>query len=550
MSTETFSNLGLPEELAAALKQQGIEHPFDIQAACIPDALNGRDILGRAPTGSGKTLAFGLPALANVGRGTKGRPRALILSPTRELAEQIHRELKPLAQAMDRSVLPVYGGVGFTPQVKAIEAGVDILVACPGRLLDLINQKIVDLGDVDIAIVDEADRMADMGFLPDVRRLLGDTSDDRQTILFSATLDRDVQVLVKAFQTDPARHEVGEVEPDMTLMEHRFIMVKQPQRIRLTAEFIADTGPTMVFTRTRHGADRLARQLKREGVKAGSIHGGRTQSQRKRALEVFTQGKIEALVATDVAARGIHVDGVACVIHYDPPEDEKAYIHRSGRTARAGASGLVVSMILPGQSKDSMKMQARIGLDSDFEDVPELPKIDPSLKQDLVIDPGRKRGRGKAKPGGKNRPVKKKYSGQPDKRRKTSGAKSGKDTSDKRTSGKGNTSQKSESRQTKSDSDDAADRPNRKKYRSDDETNERGSKKGSSKTKRSGKPRPKRKKGKRSRKIDVGPSGNERKPKSARRNSRNPKAGSGGPKRGSASGRPKRGSGGSKAGRR
>ncbi len=540
MSTTTFSNLGLPEELVAALKQQGIEQPFEIQAACISDALDGRDILGRAPTGSGKTLAFGLPALANVGRGTKGRPRALILSPTRELAEQIHRELKPLAKAMDRSVLPVYGGVGFAPQVKAINAGVDILVACPGRLLDLINQKIVNLGDVDIAIVDEADRMADMGFLPDVRRLLEDTSDVRQTILFSATLDRDVKVLVKAFQTNPARHEVGEVEPDMTLMEHRFVMVKQNQRIRLTAEFIAATGATMVFTRTRHGADRLARQLKREGVKAGSIHGGRTQSQRKRALEVFTQGKIEALVATDVAARGIHVDGVACVIHYDPPEDEKAYIHRSGRTARAGASGLVVSMILPGQSKDSMKMQSRIGLDSDFEDVPDLPKIDESKKQDLIVDPGRKRGRrrsgsgGKARPGRKSRPAKKKYGDESDrpksdKRKKKSPQKPHDDDANEGGTRRGS---RSKSKGSKA-------RSNGDSRRSDKDPK----KASSGKPKRSGKPRPKNKKAKRRRKVDVGPSGHERKPKPPRRKGPKSKTSAGG--RGS-----RQGSGGSRTRRK
>ncbi len=365
-----FADLGLPAELVEVLDRNLITEPFEIQALAIPDALIGRDILGRAPTGSGKTLAFGLPLLARLEKGTKKRPRGLILSPTRELAEQICRELNPLAASMDRNVLAVYGGTGLDRQIRALRKGVDLLVACPGRLLDLINQKAVSLEETDIVVVDEADRMADMGFLPDVRKLLDMTNEDRQTVLFSATLDNDVKVVTDTYQQDPVIHEVGEVEPDLSTMEHRFIKVKKPDRIWLSADVIAATGPTVVFCRTRHGVDRLARQLKQEGISAGYIHGGRSQSQRDRALKVFTDGKVDALVATDVAARGIHVDGVACVIHYDPPADMKDYVHRSGRTARAGAVGVVVSFLDGGQIRESEKMRRKLSVEAETEPTP------------------------------------------------------------------------------------------------------------------------------------------------------------------------------------
>lgn len=371
MSQETFAQLGLPDELVSSLANRRITEPFEIQTKAIPDAVAGRDILGRAPTGSGKTLAFGLPLLARLERGGKKKPRGLILSPTRELAEQICRELEPLADALDRRVLAVYGGTGMKKQLDGLRRGVDLVVACPGRLLDLIEQKACRLDNVDIVVVDEADRMADMGFLPDVRRLLDQTSEDRQTVLFSATLDNDVQVLIDKYQNDPVIHEVGDIEPDLTLVDHRFIKVKKTDRIWLAADVIADAGPTVIFVRTRHGVDRLARQLKQEGIKAGYIHGGRSQSQRDRALQVFTEGKVDALVATDVAARGIHVDGVACVIHYDPPADMKDYVHRSGRTARAGADGVVVSFLDPPQVKESKKMQRKLGIESEIEPLPE-----------------------------------------------------------------------------------------------------------------------------------------------------------------------------------
>ncbi len=370
MSSPTFAELGIPSELVGVLDRRLITEPFEIQTMAIPDGLVGRDILGRAPTGSGKTLAFGLPMLARLGKGSKKLPRGLVLSPTRELAEQICRELEPLANAMDRSVLAVYGGVGLDRQIRALRKGVDVVVACPGRLLDLIEQRAVRLDEVDIVVVDEADRMADMGFLPDVRKLLDQTSDDRQTVLFSATLDNDVQVLIDKYQHDPVVHEVGEVEPDLSIVDHRFIKVKKTDRVWLAADLIADAGPTIIFVRTRHGVDRLARQLKAEGIKAGYIHGGRSQSQRDRALQVFIAGKVDALVATDVAARGIHVDGVACVIHYDPPADMKDYVHRSGRTARAGAEGTVVSFLEGPQVKESQKMQRRLALEAELESPP------------------------------------------------------------------------------------------------------------------------------------------------------------------------------------
>ena len=372
MSTETaFATLGVPPALDSALRAMRYTEPFEIQALTIPDALAGRDILGRAPTGSGKTLSFGLPLLARVGRAKPGHPTGLILAPTRELAEQIRRELDPLARSVKRSTLAVYGGKGLGQQLTALKKGVDLLVACPGRLLDLIDQGAVDLGSVEVAVIDEADRMADMGFLPDVTKILRSTPEGRQIMLYSATLDREVKVLVDTFQNDPVEHAVSEVEPDLSKLEHRFIQVPKPERVWLTADLITDFGTSIVFARTRHGVDRLARQLQRHGVKAGHIHGGRSQSQRDRALALFTDGKVQALVATDVAARGIHVDGVDCVIHYDPPAEYKDYVHRSGRTARAGSSGIVVSLLDKPQVAFAKKMQKVLGISAELESMPE-----------------------------------------------------------------------------------------------------------------------------------------------------------------------------------
>lgn len=363
----SFARLGVPADLVEVLSRARIDTPFDIQSATIPDALEGRDVLGRAPTGSGKTLAFGIPMIVRLEKAQAHHPTGLILSPTRELAEQIRRELEPLAIERGRSVHAVYGGVGFGEQLKALRGGVDMLVACPGRLLDLIDQGEVKLDRVTIAVVDEADRMADMGFLPVVKDILDKTNRDRQTMLFSATLGKEVKVLTDRYQRNPVTHQVGELEPDMTRMTHRFIRIDRTEKVALAAHEVREHGQTIVFCRTRHGADRVARQLKKYGVKTGVIHGRRTQSQRDNALKAFVNEKVQALVATDVAARGIHVDGVDCVVHFDPPEDDKAYTHRSGRTARAGASGAVVSLITNEDLKDTKKLQRQIGVRCEFE---------------------------------------------------------------------------------------------------------------------------------------------------------------------------------------
>jgi superfamily II DNA/RNA helicase len=353
----SFEDIGVPADLAAVLAKNGIIEPFDIQAATIPDALAGRDVCGRAPTGSGKTIAFGVPLVARIDRARKRQPTALVLAPTRELTAQICKELEPLASARRLSVCSVYGGVGYDPQRRALNRGVDILVACPGRLADLLRQDALDLDQIQVVVVDEADRMADMGFLPEVRRLLDQTPDSRQTMLFSATLDGAIKVLTRDYQTNAVRHDAGAPEPDGRGAHHLFWRVDGPQRAGVVAEVIPAAGPTIVFCRTRRGADRLAQQLEKTGVRAAAIHGGRSQNQRDKALAMFKIGRVEALIATDVAARGIHVDGVACVVHYDTPEDGKAYLHRSGRTARAGEDGLVISLVGHQDTRTVSRMQ-------------------------------------------------------------------------------------------------------------------------------------------------------------------------------------------------
>ena len=371
----SFTDLGVPTAIVDALKSAGIKQPFAIQAETIPDLMAGRDVIGRAPTGSGKTLAFGIPAVAlalEEGPARKKRPRVLILAPPRELAGQIHDELAPMLKAVDRHGLAVYGGVGLQPQINRLSKGVDVLVATPGRLEDLIQQRVVSLAEVEYVVIDEADRMADMGFMPAVKRLLDQAGDDPQTVLYSATLDGEVAKLTKAYQTDPVRHEVGEATPDLDKMTHYFWEIPRPERIPLCASVIATFGRTIVFTRTRHGADRAARQLTRAGVPAVPIHGNRSQNQRQRALDDFARGKAVALVATDVAARGIHVDAVECVVHFDPVDEDSAYVHRSGRTARAGARGTVVSFVDPGQVKDVQKMKRRLELPQEITPPPEI----------------------------------------------------------------------------------------------------------------------------------------------------------------------------------
>ena len=434
----TFAELGVPADLVAVLDRQRIAEPFPIQAAAIPDGMYGRDVLGRAPTGSGKTLAFGIPAVAKLGQAAPGMPRALILSPTRELAEQIRGALEPLAAARDRRVLAVYGGVGLGGQISALREGVDLVVATPGRLMDLMDKGELALDAVRYLVIDEADRMADMGFLPDVISILDRAGARKQTMLFSATLGKEVQVLTERYQTDPVTHEAGEVRPDLTVMGHRFIRTTRQNKLPVAVEVLRDSGATIVFCRTRNGVDRVARQLKAEGIKTGLIHGDRSQNQRENALKLFMRGKVDVLVATDVAARGIHVDGVECVLHYDLPEDDKAYVHRSGRTARAGAVGQVVCFVNSDQERDMWRIQQLVGLQAELEPTPPVAvhaareaaraaELEASLRaRSREGTGGRQRkpkkkpgpsakgkGKGKPKPGGKSRPQGSKGGGKP-----------------------------------------------------------------------------------------------------------------------------------------
>jgi superfamily II DNA/RNA helicase len=363
----TFRDFALPEPLTAALDTQGLARPFPIQSAAIPPALAGKDIQGSAPTGSGKTLAFGLPMLTRVGKAERKRPRALVLVPTRELAEQIRGDLSPLAIAVGRRITAVHGGVGYGPQLSALRKGVDVLVATPGRLEDLLERGDVDLASVDIVVIDEADRMADMGFLPAVRRIVDMTSTQRQTLLFSATLDGDVAVLGRQYQNHPVAIQAETVGEGRIDASHHFWRVARADRPGRTARLINQSRRTIVFTRTRHGADRLVKQLHREGVSSVSMHGGRSQNQRTRALKAFSTGDAVALVATDVAARGIHVEDVDTVIHYDLAGDHKDYLHRSGRTARAGATGTVVTLVTDGQDGEVKKLLRKLGLRAPIE---------------------------------------------------------------------------------------------------------------------------------------------------------------------------------------
>ena len=372
--TTSFAQLGLPEPLVSALAKRDITEPFPVQAATIPDALKGFDVSGEAPTGSGKTLAFGLPLLTRVEKAKSKRPRALILAPTRELAEQIRFDLAPMGKTVGRWVGVVYGGVSYGPQKGALRKGVDVLVATPGRLEDLIEQRALSLSDVDIVVVDEADRMADMGFMPAVRRILDATAKKRQTLLFSATLDGDIAILSREYQNHPIRHDAPAIDPKTIDVRHHFWHVKHHDRVGHTADIVGAVGKSIVFTRTRHGADRLAKQLERTGVFAVAMHGGRSQAQRNRALKDFSTGRAQALIATDVAARGIHVDAVDSVIHFDPPADSKDYVHRSGRTARAGDTGIVVSLVTSEQKRAVQRIQRDLNLNESL-DAPEVDSL-------------------------------------------------------------------------------------------------------------------------------------------------------------------------------
>jgi superfamily II DNA/RNA helicase len=357
----TFAGLGVDPALVKALATLGIERPFPIQALTIADALSGRDVCGKAKTGSGKTLAFGLPLLMRAPRGRSKQPGGLVLVPTRELAVQVAEVLTPLAGAIERSVASVYGGADLEQQAKTLARGVDVVVATPGRLIDLVDRAAVDLEAVGTLVLDEADRMADMGFMPQVEWLLRHMKPD-QTLLFSATLDAAVNQLVSRYLRDPVRHEVASAQPTVDAMEHHFLKVHHMDKARVVASILRGGQKTIIFVRTKRGADRLVSDLRAEGVHAAAIHGDLHQRARERALASFAQGHMAALVATDVAARGLDIDGVGVVVHYDPPEDHKAYLHRSGRTARAGGSGIVVTLVLWDQELAIERLQRRIGL--------------------------------------------------------------------------------------------------------------------------------------------------------------------------------------------
>ena len=372
----TFESLGVSDLLVTALADQGITEPFAIQRLSIADALAGRDVCGKAKTGSGKTLAFGLPLLQRLASAEPRRPRGLVLVPTRELALQVHDVLAPLARAVGSRVVAVYGGADMNKQIKALTAGVEAIIATPGRLIDLVERKEVELGGLEIVVVDEADRMADMGFLPQVEWLLRHVDSQHQTLLFSATLDGVVDGLIKRYQHDPVYHEVASATVTVDAMKHRFIGVHEMDKVKVAATIARNSGRVLAFTNTKRAADRLASALNDEGVRAAAIHGDLRQGQREDALKQFTAGKLQVLVATDVAARGLHIDDIDVVIHYDPAPDHKTYLHRSGRTARAGEQGMAVSLSIWNEELHIKRLQKRIGV---IQPITEMFSNDPRL---------------------------------------------------------------------------------------------------------------------------------------------------------------------------
>ncbi len=378
---KTFLELGVPTKFAEKLAARGISTPFEIQAAALPDGLNGHDVCGKAPTGSGKTIAFGLVLAVRLQKSKPGQPGGLVLVPTRELAIQVAKEIGLLCDGTDLRVASVYGGAGYGPQVKAVR-GASIIVATPGRLEDLLERRDMSLSAVSIAVLDEADRMSDMGFLPAVRRLLRALPKPRQVLLFSATLDGDISQVVKEFQRDPKRHE-SQTDADEPDIEHKFWMVSRNDRVETIAQLVNNYERIILFCRTKHGCDRLAKQLDNSGVRSSIIHGNKSQAQRERSLEEFRRGRSNVLVATDVAARGIHIDDVPCVVHFDPPADHKDYIHRSGRTGRAGSKGVVISMVESSQKRTVNKLARDAGVEADFV----APDFEPSLDE-ITARPG------------------------------------------------------------------------------------------------------------------------------------------------------------------
>ncbi len=361
--SKTFVELGVAPAIADVLTSRGIEEAFPIQELTISDALAGRDVCGKAKTGSGKTLAFGIPAVQLLADRGRGSLLGLVLVPTRELATQVFNELEPLAEPYELRCLAVYGGADIEKQIRKVQAGVEFIVATPGRMIDLIDRGVVDVTGLEIVIIDEADRMADMGFLPQVEWILRRVEGAHQTLLFSATLDGAVDSLVARYQNDPVRHEVAAKEVTVEQMAHRFVAVHEMDRNKVVAAVVNSVNRTMVFCNTKRACDRLANDLSKLDVRAQPIHGDLRQRMREKALKDFTDGKIQALVATDVAARGIHVDDVDVVVHYDPPDDHKTYLHRSGRTARAGGSGVAVTFVLWNQELEVKRLQKRLALD-------------------------------------------------------------------------------------------------------------------------------------------------------------------------------------------
>lgn len=360
----SFKALGVHAALIPTLESAGITQAFPIQSATLPDAISGRDILGRGQTGSGKTLAFGLAMITRLAhrKAEPFHPIGLILSPTRELAMQISEALAPLARAVNLNTQVIVGGLAYSRQIQGLRRGVPILVATPGRLLDLIKKEGLRLDKVEITVLDEADQMSDMGFLPVVKEILSQTKSDGQRMLFSATLDRDVDALVKRFLKNPKTHSVANVAKNEGKMVHHVLILDQGDKDKISAQIAAREGRTIFFVRTKHGADRLVEKMLRMGVAAGALHGGKSQNQRTRILESFKSGATRALIATDVAARGIHVDDVSLVVHVDSPENPKDYLHRAGRTARAGAEGVVVTLATAGQRRGIHGMTSKAGV--------------------------------------------------------------------------------------------------------------------------------------------------------------------------------------------
>ncbi|MFF3670398.1 DEAD/DEAH box helicase [Microtetraspora malaysiensis] len=359
-----FASLGLPRPLVTGLARDGITEPFPIQSAAIPDVLAGHDVLGRGQTGSGKTLAFGLPTMARIAgeRALPKRPLAIVLVPTRELALQVADTLEPLGRGLSLRTRTVVGGMSMGRQIESLRRGVEIIVATPGRLTDLMEQGECSLQDVQVTVLDEADHMCDLGFFPVVSAILNATPSDGQRLLFSATLDGDVDKLVQKFLTDPVTHSLAPAASSVATMEHHLLQVHRDDKVDVTAEIANREGRTILFVRTQHGVDRVVKQLARVGVRAGGLHGGKRQNQRTRILGEFREGNVKVLVCTDVAARGIHVDDVSLVLHVDPPMDHKSYLHRGGRTARAGESGSVVTLVMPNERRSTDAMTRRAGI--------------------------------------------------------------------------------------------------------------------------------------------------------------------------------------------